>query len=284
MELKSLPRVDTPDATWQLACQYIQDKRAVSRRPEDALLRVCCHFIHRMNLSTDYITLQRDYPDFYRAYNLYHDITTVKWLLEASLLTSASFADIADYFGESPGVVDIFSKVFYNVRPRLGARGFILNEIMKPAVRRGIADRDYDALYKILGYAGGWEILKDYLEYKELNPNTAQWLTGANRAQMQKLGFKAMQRIEINQFNAVEIIGKWLEFEQLEREQGAGPAQSEADAMMKSLLGSCNLTIMSSKATFNADEPRVGDLVKGVAPLKYREPVLIEAGGENGKT
>ena len=284
MELKALPRIDTPDAVWLMACQLIKDKRAPSRRPEDGILRICWHFLNRLKSGTDYISLQHDYPDFYRSYNLYHDQTTVKWLLEAALLTTATVDDISAYLGESVESIELFSQVFYNIRPRLNARGFVLNEIMRPAVKRGISDRDYDALYKIMAFAGGWEILKDFLEYKELNPDTAQWLRGANRAQMQKLGFKAMQRVEVNQYTALELIGKWIDFEAIEREQGSGPAQSEAEAMMRALLGQCNMTIMSSKASFTADEPRVHDMVKNVTPLKYREPALVEAGGENGKT
>lgn len=290
METRLLPRIDAPSYRWDLICQLVEENRAPGRRPEDKILRDGFHFLKRLNQGSgaSYLQLLGDYPELYRAYSLYQNDTSVKWIIEAGLLSpEVKLPELSEYVGQSVPVIETYGAYFYDVRPRLGAKGFIYNEIMAPAISRGLADRDYDCLYKLLAYAGGFEVLRAFIEAKELDPKAKDFLNNTFRDKMLKNAWTAAHRVDINQFTSLKVIEQFSILERNEKELGtAGESQDEAKALVRALLNQCAMTIMPSTVETVKDEPRVSAMLGMHKQKSFEEPLWPEQleGVAHGKT
>jgi len=228
------------------------------RSPELSLRRRSYRFLRRWVKASicEADKLKREYPDIYVAYCLYLNPASVRWIIEAGLLTDVSYEDMAEYVGKSVDVLKTYEKLFFNVRHRLDSKGEIMNMVLLPTVASGLDGRDFDFLYKTLAYCAGWKALQAFIEVGEMDANTEDWLQSSFRSRLKKLGWIAVHRVEVNQFTAIEIIDRCLELVRLEKEHGTGAAQDQASQLMKDLLEGSSLTIISSKAKLSANEPR----------------------------
>jgi hypothetical protein len=108
------------------------------------------------------------YPALYEAYSLYDasdDPTEHRWELEARLLAKESFADIESKMGISPNTIAVYERIFFDVIDRLEMKSLIVHTIIGRAVQTGLAEREYDCLWKLFGYFLGSAVL-DALVYK----------------------------------------------------------------------------------------------------------------------
>jgi hypothetical protein len=281
MRANDLPSTDAPDYKWRMITSMVERNDPPSRHPDDRVYRDGYRFMKRMMRAgpSALPRLQRDYPTFYITYDLHAKIQSVGWLIEAALLTEASMEQIGLYVGQPEDVVRLYADIFYNVRPKLNNRGYVLNQIMFPAVYRGMDGRDFDFLYKILGFCAGWEVLREFLEAKEMDPNAEAWLVGSTNSRLKKLTWIAAHRIDVNQYNAIDIISKGLELQTMERDQGGSVAQQQGVEAMKSLLQHCKMTIMPIDAEPTLVEPRVMT-VPGRPALHYGDPIPVPTKGD----
>ena len=88
-----------------------------------------------------------------------NDTNPMKWVMESHLLARADNFEIGFRCGVPPLVVDAYENLFFNVREKLPHRHYILNCCMRPAVGRGISEREYDLLWKLYGYFYGPHML-----------------------------------------------------------------------------------------------------------------------------
>lgn len=227
------------------------------------------NFIGRLQNKPSPTLLLQDYPLIYRAYSLNKDDRSVRWQIEAGLLTAATHEEIALYTGQQPSVVDTYAQIFYNIRPYLSAPGFVSNEVLLPAARHGLAERDYDFMFKTMAYFAGWETFKCFIECRELTPKSYHYVRSAFKANVMKLGWKASMLVNVNQFNAVELMDLCLRLEEMERNQGPAPAQAEAGVLIQALLNQCRMTIISSDTRLESDEPRVANELNPERGLRF---------------
>jgi hypothetical protein len=83
------------------------------------------------------------------------DKTPTRWAIEARVLAGETDAQIADRLGTDPGVVSAYVNVFFDVRGKLRHTDYVVNVVMAEAVTRGLQERQYDLLWKLMGYHGG---------------------------------------------------------------------------------------------------------------------------------
>jgi hypothetical protein len=83
------------------------------------------------------------------------DKTPTRWSIEARVLAGETDEQIADRLGTDPGVVNAYVNVFFDVRGKLKHTDYVVNVIMAEAVTRGLQERQYDLLWKLMGYHGG---------------------------------------------------------------------------------------------------------------------------------
>jgi hypothetical protein len=137
---KTTRRLDGPEGfTW--IRRALRTKRRVERAAgrQDALYNV----------------MLRD-PDMFWAYSIWsEDKNQMRWALEARVLAGETDEAIAEKMGTEVGVVEAYINVFFDVREKLNRPDYIQGVILADAVTRGLSERHYDLLWKMIGLQGG---------------------------------------------------------------------------------------------------------------------------------
>ena len=246
-----------PDREWRVICSYVDEGQLPGRGEELALYRKGYQFLKRVRkppTPAEYVQIRRDHPILFGAYALFHDLTSCRWIIEAGILADVSSVEIGAYVGVEPVVVSMYERLFFHIRDKLACTGYIQNMI-NPALHRGMDGKDYDFLYKVLARGGGWAVLKEYIEAGELTPSTERWLTRSCLTQMRKLGWTASHRVDPNQYNSLEILQQFMDLYRTDLGKRAPEENDKVVDLMKSLIGGGCLSIMA-KRELQADEAR----------------------------
>ena len=98
--------------------------------------------------------------------------------LEARILADQPIRAISSAMGVSTGVISTFEGVFFDVRPRLGAQGWILRQVIGLKPSGPLLPHDVIEAWKYLGFLHG--------------PSTVDALvTGADRQDLERIGLPA---------------------------------------------------------------------------------------------
>ncbi len=273
----------SPSWRWDFVKALIQEGRKPPRTAEEPV-KAAYRFLKRWKQATqvDRYLLQRDYPNIFSAYLLYANPKSEKWLLEAGLLSEASDSDIGRYAGHRPEVVKVYGLLFYDVRDRRGAKGYIANQILVPAVQRGMDGRDFDFCLKALAYFAGWQAMTDFVSDGQMSDETRAFFAENFMDQMLKLGYKATHRVEVNNFTAMQIIETCVKLREIETSRTGPLTQGETWGIMEGLLKKCATTMTTGKAVTGEVEPRILENTDGKI-LSYGDPIPIKAGANNGE-
>lgn len=274
---------NSPAEAWETVTALVDENQTPSRRPEDELYRRGCNFLRRWNPHTraSSLLLKRDYPTFYRAHNLYVNVRSERWIIEAGLLTNVPLAELGQYVAQTPEVIEEYARFFFDVKDRLASRGYILNQVMMPAFARGMHQRDFDMMFKTVAYCMGWKLFTEFIDRNELSDAARLRIWNGMRDQTLKLGYLASHRMEINNFNAPLIMDTCIKLAELEHAVGTGAAQGEAMSLMKDLLNQCKIAIFPAKQAMDLSELRADELMGAAKQLKYGEAIPV--GAENGQ-
>jgi hypothetical protein len=106
-----------------------------------------------------YAILHRD-PDLYWAHTIWsEDKTPTRWGIEARVLAGQTDEEIAQRVGTKTEVIAAYINTFFDVREKLDNMDYVQNVIMAEAVTRGLQERHYDLLWKLLGFRGGTHVI-----------------------------------------------------------------------------------------------------------------------------
>jgi hypothetical protein len=106
-----------------------------------------------------YALMLRDTPMFW-AHSLWvEEKNPTRWAIEARVLAGESDEQIADKVGTDVDVINAYINVFFDVREKLNNIDYVTQVVMGDAVTRGLQERHYDLLWKMLGYRGGPHVL-----------------------------------------------------------------------------------------------------------------------------
>jgi len=176
-------------------------------------------------------------PALYGAYEIYDasdECNEPRWELEARLLASESFADIAQRLGVEAEVIETYERVFFDVIGRLDAPGVIIHTVIGKAVQMGLAERQYDCLWKLLGYRVGSSVLDAFI-YKFNSPSvpmtpdeTSAFWNDQTKEFIKKKGFLASVTMPVNWQTQVDILNLWCRMLEMEQNAGMGAAGTEA--------------------------------------------------------
>lgn len=184
-----------------------------------------------------------------------------RWEIEARLLAGQDDASIAERVGTDPDVIAAYEAFFFNVRPKLSNRAYVLHQAIGPAVARGLRDRDVDALWKLFGYLGGPLVLDRLIGYAGSCPhptNEAGVLDFFDRDQRSVLQMRSavvVRTAPMNFMAPFELVDRYHKL--LEMEQNAGNAgQSQTSIMqnLEALFDTIGSTFRISNKTDSAPE------------------------------
>lgn len=111
------------------------------------------------------------FPELYWAHSLFSSTTNIiRYSIEAHVLAGSTNYEIAMRTNYTDRIVDAYCQLFFDVRDRLECRQWVVHSIIGVAVHHGLAERQYDLLWKLYGLMMGPQML-DSLELKFVNPN-----------------------------------------------------------------------------------------------------------------
>jgi hypothetical protein len=139
------PRLDDPQT--RTAFQFL---RAYQRcRDEDARRRVA-----------------RQRPALAEAHAFYSTATSLaRSEVEARLLAGAGDDAVAGRCGLSAAAVAWFHDLFFDVRPYLKARDYIVNVVIGPKAHADLSEDDAETLLRLFAYLGGTHVLDSLIDY-----------------------------------------------------------------------------------------------------------------------
>jgi hypothetical protein len=279
----------TPSWRWDFVRALMDENRKPNRTTEPLVARAW-RFLRRWikGSGVTRMQLQADYPDIYAAYALYANPQSERWIVEAGLLSDASFEKVGEFVGKPASVIELYGKLFYDIRDKRAAKGYIANRVLMPAAQRGMDGRDYDFFMKTMAYFAGWSAMTEFVCDGELTEDMQTMLNNNFVNRMLKLGYIATHRLEVNNYNAIEVIEQCVKLRELEQTRRGPLSQNETWSVMESLLRKCATTAMSGTSdhekdgqmietlTYPAHEPRVLENTSGGRPiLTYGDPIPI---------
>jgi hypothetical protein len=271
---------NSPSWRWDLISAMVEESRAPSRRKEDAWIRQGYQFLRRWAHAeyADIPSLKRDYPNLFSAHLQFVNSTSERWIIEAGLIARVPHDVLGSYIGVPASVISCFETNFFDIASKLDSPGYVVNRILCPSIHGGLSGRDFDFMYKLVAYASGWSAFTELVEVKHMSNETEDWLKVSVRQGMWKLGLRAIHCLNVNQYNALEVIEKCLDLARLEREEGPAMAHSAAEQLVKGLLGECKLNIIPSTEQLESDELRATEMVGGPLMLRFGDTIPIEKG------
>jgi len=174
--------------------------------------------------------LMNSWPVLYEAWVIYQDTEaiTIKGEIEARILAKEPFADIARKATVSEDAVTAYELYFFNVADRLEAPSYITHQVFGKSVQAGLAERDYDLLWKMYGYWCGPMVL-DALIFKFNNPSRPETaesvsaLWGDDFSESVRMNTAIMMRQKTTEWeHQVEVGNLYLRMLEIERSAGSG--------------------------------------------------------------
>jgi len=164
-----------PDWRWRRAGELYETGIGVRRHRDQTNMWKIFRFRRQLEMVNDpqrNVVLQNQYSDIHTAWSIYQDTENrgLKSEIEARILAQESFDDIAGKVAIAGGAATAYEQYFFNVTDRLSAPGYITHQIFGRSVQAGLAEREYDLLWKMYGYWCGPMVL-DALIYKFNRPS-----------------------------------------------------------------------------------------------------------------
>ncbi len=269
---------NTPTWRWDIITALLENGRDMIRSQPDPWLRRGFNFRRRYENAHNYdryLHLQKDHPDIYKAYDLFMDWASERWLIEAAVVGNVSPDEIAQYVAQDEATIIAYEYLFYDIRKKLGSPGYILNRVMLPAVQRGLHERDYDMLLKSLAYSHGWEFAKEYIGHGCMTDKARKWLQAAFKDNVLRKGYAAATSTEVNNFNGPELISTCLKLHEIEVQKGGGAANDEAQKVFGQLLDTCATSVLQQDLLV-MNEPRAANMLNAGTSIEEATFVKVE--------
>lgn len=193
-------------------------------------------------------------------------------LIEARLLAGQTNQEIANLAGTHPDVIEWYSLLFFDVRPRLEHRDWIVTRVLVPALirspasggygsRAGVEDEEgdqpidsvnvfghsfLDGSCKYFAYYGGPAVLDAILggERRLATPDTAiSVLDDFFKRQMRIKAIQAIARMPINRYNVGLLQENYLRIIELEKSAGDTADENVFRSSMHQLLSNLQFSV-----------------------------------------
>lgn len=207
-----------PDWRWLRVNVYRDASRTMPRSRRDRLTNHLIRFLNDWHACRDQFDkddLKVEYEELAVAHNMYSCETgaSSKWELESRLLANEETSSICSKLSLRPETVDIYEKVFFNVKDRLQNRSWIINCVIGRSIHVGLTDRDFDLLWKMYGLFSGKFMLDLVtgklglkMQHAGSEAEALSMMREANEAQATMRASTALAVTPINGFTAAPMI------------------------------------------------------------------------------
>lgn len=254
---------EDPAWRWIRARRLADNNLNPSRSRDDKVTHRAFRFVkrlRRLDLRAEE-RLASDYPDIHAAFKIYDDTRSgTRWVFEASVMADEPVEKMAEYLHTPVKTLSIYEELFFDVRGLLKHRGWILSNVLMPAMTCSVSARDPDVFWKAIAFFGGWDAVQASWEMGSASPAALDFFTKAIRQRISKNAFDALHTLQTNSFNAHESIKSSQEQRRLDHETetpASGDAVHESLGALLTSLGRMNVT--PARAALPQEEPRLQD-------------------------
>ena len=265
----------SPDWRWAFACRCRARGERLGRSFKDQIVKRCWRFHghERRTLSMpEQFRIFNKYRDIAEAKKMFSDTTSERWFVEAGILANASTEEIAQYVGRPVATILMYEKAFFDIREKLGSKGYIANRIVMPTYTKGADGRDVDFLLKIVAYYAGWEIFQEFVGMAPLSDTAKGYLNTTYEDNALKNAWKAAARTTVNNFNSAEVQGVFLQLQAMKSNAANGLSKNETHQALLGLLGLAETTVRKGHESLEINEPRVMKIMAGEVCEDYVPP------------
>jgi len=238
--------------------------------------------------SAIYALLIRD-KDLFWAHSIWlADKKPTRWGIEARVLAGETDAEIAEKIGTETEVISAYVNVFFDVRDKLRNLDYVQNVIMADAVTRGLQERHYDLLWKLLGYKGGAHVLDAVIgrgtnvERPESADSVGTFFQDFAISSMKYKAALASLTVQINTHTQLPLIESFVKYVEIERNtENAMKAQTSIVDNIGVMLTSLPFKIGTK---LDSEGAKMLPFDNGSAELRGDEMMVIAAGGQLDNT
>jgi hypothetical protein len=144
-----------PHWRWALAQHLVASPRSRLRHLADGPVRRAVAYLR----ARDRGLIQARSADVRAAATLWGAVASPRLEIEARLLAGEEDRAIAARCGLAPEVVAAYADLFYDVRPRLGVRSYVLHQVIGPVAPSAGSPADPSRVLKRLAHQGGPAVL-----------------------------------------------------------------------------------------------------------------------------
>ena len=280
------------DWRWQRAALAATGEYPLSRRRDgDAWVARATRFIRahdNCNTELDLAELADQHPVIYWAHDIWytHDDggNPVRSEVEARLLADDQRDNIARRVRTEVEIIEAYERLFFNVQESLVNRGYLMHCVLGPAVHLGFQASEYDLIWKLFAVLGGPMAVDLMIDQSvgHARPERASdlkyFVADVAQNDLRRVAMLALKTLRINNFNAMEIIDKFLKLVELERTGGAGGgiATEAVKQNVHAMLVSLPFTV--GRRSEHVDAPAIDRYDDLPAELRYEEVMAISAG------
>lgn len=248
-------------------------------------LRLKRHFDLISNRPEAVYALHERDPELFWAHSMWvEDKAPVRWAIEAYILAGETDEQIAQRLGTEPGVIAAYANVFFDVRAKMHHIGYIVNVIMADAVSRGLQERQYDLLWKLLGFHGGSLALDSAInKFTPVNrPEKPEQVSGFFQdfaiGAMKYKSALATLTVQVNTGTQLPLIESFAKFVEIERTtESATKAQTSIVENIGAMLTSLPFRVGTK---LDSEPIKMLPFDNGAAELNNNEMIVVATGGK----
>ena len=211
------------------------------------------------------------------------DDNTSRWIIEARVLAGESNEEIADKLGTTSEIIDAYVNVFFDVREKLHNTDYIAGVVFGESVARGLQERQFDLLWKMLAYRGGSHVLNAVLfrgpDIKK--PPAADEVGGFfQEFAVNSIKYKAALAsltVPVNTHTQLSLIDSYVKYVEIERKsEDSMKAQNSIIDNIGAMLSSMPFQIGTK---VGAGDKKMVPFDSNRAELRGDELMVVAAGG-----
>lgn len=230
-----------------------------------------------------YALLQRD-SDLFWAHSMWaDDKSPSRWAVEARILAGESDLEIADAVGTEPGVITAYANVFFDVREKMRHTDYIVNVVLGDAVTRGLQERHYDLLWKMLGFHGGPHVLSAVInkftpmDRPEGPEGVSTFFQDFAVNTMKYKAALAALTVQANTHTQLPLIDSFVKYVEIERStENAGKAHTAIVENIGAMLSALPFRVGTK---VDSEQVKMLPFDNGAAELNSVEMITVAAGG-----
>jgi hypothetical protein len=245
------------------------------------------------------------YPTIYFAYAIHEraalgddaDMNTML-LVQARIIAGQSDEDIAKSIGTHPDVIKWYANLFFDVRPRLNQRDWIVARVLVPSLTRSPAGENQevnapihsvetfsrnflDGSLKYFGYYGGGEVIDTLLggQRRDVSENaTDEFLDSLFKRQLKIKTIQGLSRLPVNRYNISALMETYMQMIQIDKATGSSADESAYNDAMTQLLNNVQFEVGNNARDKIKQTPLAAYYDKDYE-LSHSEQRILLAGG-----